>query len=232
MRKGKRPVDGNTVKEKKKKTRRIVNICIAAAAFGSWITMTLYGQSMLAEPGLSNLRFFTVLSNLLAGTAAVIWLVMSGKGGEGLKKVETLKYIAAAAVGLTFTVVMIFLGPLYGYPMMLTGANFFFHLLVPLAAVAEIIFLSDAAYTARDNLLAVIPTLAYGTCYLLNNIINGIGEWPDTNDWYSFLKWGYPVGIAIFAIACAITWLIGFMMRKCNAARRGKDKQREKHNNK
>ena len=132
-------MDGNTVKEKKKKTRRIVNICIAAAAFGSWIAMTLYGQSMLAEPGLSNLRFFTVLSNLLAGAAAVIWLVMSGKGGEGLKKAETLKYIAAAAVGLTFTVVMIFLGPLYGYPMMLTGANFFFHLLVPIAAVAEII---------------------------------------------------------------------------------------------
>ena len=30
------------------------------------------------------------------------------------------------------------------------------------------------------------------------------------------------------AIACAITWLIGFMMRKCNAARRGKDIRKEK----
>ena len=208
--------------------RKYVNIFIAVAAFCSWIAMTLYGQRMLSEPGLGNLRFFTVLSNLLAGTAAVIWLAVSGRGGEDLRRAETLKFVAAAAVGLTFTVVMVFLGPLYGYPMMFTGSNFFFHLIIPLVAAAEIIFLSDAAYTARDNLLAVIPTLAYGSVYLLNNCINGTGEWPDTNDWYSFLRWGYPVGIAIFAIACAITWLIGFMLRKCNAARRLKKTERER----
>ena len=204
------------------KARKIVNIFIAVASIGSWIAMTLYGQSMLAEPGLSNLRFFTVLSNLLAGIAAVVWLVMSGRGGAGLRRAETLKFVAAAAVGLTFVVVMVFLGPLYGYPMMFTGANLFFHLLIPLAAAGEIIFLSDTGYTARDNMLAVIPTLVYGSVYLLNNIINGIGEWPDTNDWYSFLMWGYPAGVAIFALTCVITWLIGFMMRKCNAARRKK----------
>ena len=216
--KGRRLLDG--------RKRKYVNIFIAVAAFGSWIAMSLYGQSMLAEPGLSNPRYFTVLSNLLTGTAAVIWLAVSDRGGEGLRRAETLKFVAAAAVGLTFTVVMVFLGPLYGYPMMFTGANFFFHLIIPLVAAAEIIFLSDAAYTARDNLLAVIPTLIYGSIYLLNNYINGIGEWPDTNDWYSFLRWGYPVGIAIFAIACVITWLIGLMMRKCNAAHRLKKTER------
>ena len=151
---------------------------------------------------------------------------VKNKVAFNLTKRQIICFAAAAAVGLTFTVVMVFLGPLYGYPMMFTGANFFFHLIIPLVAAAEIIFLSDAAYTARDNLLAVIPTLAYGIVYLLNNCINGIGEWPDTNDWYSFLRWGYPVGIAIFAIACVITWLIGFMMRKCNAARRLKMTER------
>ena len=105
--------------------RKYVNIFIAVAAFCSWIAMTLYGQRMLSEPGLGNLRFFTVLSNLLAGIAAIIWLAVSGRGGEGLRRAETLKFVAAAAVGLTFTVVMVFLGPLYGYPMMFTGANFF-----------------------------------------------------------------------------------------------------------
>ena len=71
--------------------RKYVNIFIAVAAFCSWIAMTLYGQSMLSEPGLGNLRFFTVLSNLLAGTAAVIWLAVSGRGGEDLRRAETLK---------------------------------------------------------------------------------------------------------------------------------------------
>ena len=47
-----------------------------------------------------------------------------------------------------------------------------------------------------------------------NNLINGIGEWPDTNDWYLFLTWGYPVGVLIFIVICAVTWLLGLAMRK------------------
>jgi hypothetical protein len=83
---------------------------------------------------------------------------------------------------------------------MLTGPNLFLHLLTPVIAVAEMIFLSDADFTKKDNRLVVIPPLLYGTVYLANNIISGTGEWPDTNDWYLFLAWGYPVGIMIFAI--------------------------------
>ena len=208
----------------KKQIRRIVNIFIAIAVAGAWTAMTLYGQGSLAESGPGNMKVFTGLSNLLTGIAAVIWLIVPERDAESRRKAETLKYVAAAAVGLTFTVVMVFLGPLYGYPMMFTGANLIFHLFVPLAAAAEVIFLSDAEYTAKDNMLTIVPTLLYGTVYLLNNLINGIGEWPDTNDWYSFLHWGYPAGIAIFAVACAITWLIGLIMRKCSAARRDADK--------
>ena len=203
-----------------RRIRKIVNVFIIIAVMGSWLTMTFYGNGTLSENGLRNLRFFTILSNLLAALAAAIWLAVSGRSDAGRRTAERLKYIAAAAVGLTFTVVMVFLGPLYGYPMMFAGPNLFLHLLVPLTAIAEVIFLSDAVYTARDNALAVIPTLLYGAVYLLNNYINGTGEWPDTNDWYSFLRWGYPVGIAIFLIACVITWLIGLLMRKCSAVRR------------
>jgi hypothetical protein len=65
----------------------------------------------------------------------------------------------------------------------------------------------------------MIPPLLYGTVYLLNNVINGRGEWPDTNDWYAFLAWGYPAGIAIFGVICGVTWLLGFMMRKLQKAR-------------
>ena len=60
--------------------------------------------------------------------------------------------------------------------------------------------------------------LVYGAVYLANIGINGIGEWPETNDWYLFLSWGYPTGILIFAIICLVTWLIGLMMRKLNRA--------------
>jgi hypothetical protein len=198
----------------RKITRKAVNIFIVIAVAGSWLAMALYGQGTLAENGFGNLKYFTVLSNLLEGAASVIWLVMSGRDESAKIKAERLKYVAASAVMLTFTVVMGFLGPLYGYGAMFTGANLFFHLIIPLAAAAEVIFLSDAEYTASDNALTVIPPLVYGTVYLLNNIVNGIGEWPDTNDWYTFLAWGYPAGIGIFAVICAVTWLLGLLMRK------------------
>ena len=181
---------------------------------GSWIVMFLFGKGSLAQNGFGNLKYFTVQSNLLSGAAALYWLAVSGRDKGGRRAAERLKYVAAAAVGLTFTVVMVFLGPFYGYPMMFTGANLFFHLIIPLAAMAEIVFLTDTKFTRRDNRLTVIPPILYGAGYLLNNIINGIGEWPDTNDWYSFLAWGYPAGIAIFAVICAVTWLLGLAMRK------------------
>lgn len=198
----------------RKITRKAVNIFIVIAVAGSWLAMALYGQGTLAENGFGNLKYFTVLSNLLEGAASVIWLVMSGRDESAKIKAERLKYVAASAVMLTFTVVMGFLGPLYGYGSMFTGANLFFHLIIPLVAAAEVIFLSDAEYTASDNALTVIPPLVYGTVYLLNNIVNGIGEWPDTNDWYTFLAWGYPAGIGTFAVICAVTWLLGLLMRK------------------
>jgi len=115
---------------------------------------------------------------------------------------------------------MVFLGPLYGYPAMLVGANLFMHLITPVTAIAEVIFLSDVEYTRRDNALVMISPLLYGSFYLGNIAINGIGEWPDTNDWYLFFTWGFPVGMVIFAVIFAVTWLLGFLMRKAKRTKR------------
>jgi hypothetical protein len=200
--------------------RRFVNIFLAAAAFGSWIVLFISSSGTLMHNGINSLKYFTVLSNLLEGIASIVWLVSSGKENEGdrcgkaSRFAEMLKYVAAAAVGLTCVTVLVFLGPLYGYPAMFAGASLFLHLLTPVAAIAEIIFLSDYKYTRRDNRFVILSPLIYGVFYLGNNLINGIGEYPDTNDWYLFLAWGYPVGMIIFAVIFVVTWLLGFMMRK------------------
>ena len=214
----------------KNKLRKYVNIFLVIAVLGSWIAIFVSASGTLMQNGLNSMKYFTVLSNLLEGFASVVWLVSSGRNGKASSngngrtssnrtgkassQAELLKYIAAAAVGLTCVVVLAFLGPLYGYPAMFEGGSLFMHLLTPLVAIAEIIFLSDAEYTRRDNRLVMLSPLVYGAFYLGNNIINGIGEWPDTNDWYLFLTWGYPVGILIFAVICVVTWLLGFAMRK------------------
>lgn len=196
------------------KLRKYVNIFLVIAVLGSWIAIFVSASGTLMQNGLNSMKYFTVLSNLLEGFASVVWLVSSRKNGKASSRAELLKYIAAAAVGLTCVVVLTFLGPLYGYPAMFKGGSLFMHLLTPLIAIAEIIFLSDVTYTRKDNRLVMLSPLVYGAFYLGDNIINGIGEWPDTNDWYLFLTWGYPVGILIFAVICVVTWLLGFAMRK------------------
>ena len=203
------------------KTRVAVNICLVFAVAGAWLAMFLFGEGTLADDGVRSLKYFTVLSNLFEGLASLVWLIAARKDGVSKDRAERLKYVAATSVFLTFTTVMLFLGPLYGYPMMFEGANLFFHLLIPIAAVLEIIFLSDRQFDRRDNYVAAIPPVIYGIFYLGNVIINGIGEWPDTNDWYLFLAWGYPVGILIFAAITIATWLLAFLMRKVQRA--GKD---------
>ena len=207
------------------KLRRYVNIFLVAATFGSWLAVFFFGTGSLVQNGIGSLKYFTMLSNLFAGAVAIAWLANTRNGGadgsgcRASERIERLKYIAAASVGLTFAVVAGFLGPLYGYKEMFSGFNLPLHLIAPLTAMAEIIFLTDTEYTRRDNILAVIPPFLYGVAYLANIIINSRGEWPDTNDWYWFFAWGYPVGMLIYAGILAVTWLIGLMLRKLQRKR-------------
>ena len=198
----------------KNSIRKYINIFLVIAVLGSWIAIFVSASGTLMHNGINSLKYFTVLSNLFEGLASVVWLISSRNNGKASARAELLKYIAAAAVGLTCVVVLTFLGPLYGYPEMFAGPSLFMHLLTPVIAIAEIIFLSDFTYTRRENRLVMLSPIVYGVVYLGNNLINGIGDWPDTNDWYFFLAWGYPVGVLIFVVICAVTWLLGLAMRK------------------
>ena len=153
--------------------------------------------------GFRTLKYFTILSNLLEAFACVLFVINGN---------ELIKYVGAVSVGLTFTVVMVFLGPLFGYRMMFYGASLWFHALIPLMAMAEFVMCNSREMTSRDNLYAVFPMLVYGIGYVGNIIIRGIPH----NDWYGFMSWGYPVGTVIFALIVAVTYLIGLLLRKIN----------------
>ena len=202
------------------KKRVILNYCLIVMVIVPWLWMFFFGIGELSSKGLVSLRYFTVLSNLLAAAAAAVWLVLRRKGEDAVRKAETMKYVAATAVALTFTTVIVFLGPLYGYPSMFTGANLFFHGIVPVAAVLEVIFMAERKFDRRDNLLAVIPTAVYGVFYVCNVLINGRGEWPELNDFYMFFAWGNRVAAVIFVIMLAVTYMLGLLMRKTQRAGR------------
>lgn len=202
---------------RKKTLRVLVNLFIAVAVPAAWLRMVYgSGNGTLSSTGVNSLKYFTVLSNLLEGLSALVFLAALPCKRRP-RPVEMLKYLGAVSVSLTFVIVMIFLGPLYGYGGMFAGASFWMHLAIPLAAAAECVLLCDVPFSRRDNLLAVLPMLLYGAWYVANNLINGVGAWPNTNDWYGFLTWGLPAGIVIFLLIVGLTWLIALILRKAGA---------------
>lgn len=167
-------------------------------------------EGALQSSGLENFKFYTVLSNVFCGIVALIYLIFFF-AKKGTDKMAALKLAAVCGVAITFAVVAFMFGPLYGFPNFYKRGNLFFHLLLPVTAMAEFIFVKRKKIPFRYTVFAAIPTLLYAIGYLLNILINGIGgPWPDTNDFYGFLNWGWPAGICIFtgipltafAVAC------------------------------
>lgn len=169
---------------------------------------------ILTAPGLLCLKFFTTLSNLLEAIVALIWAIhtLSTKGRVS-RALENLKYIASVQLFITFLVVIAFLGPLFGYGPVCTGPNFWMHLVFPIAAIVEQIFLPELQVSVKANLCAILPVVIYGCFYVLNIAINGIGTPSNTNDWYGFLTWGLVPGIIIFIVICGFAFLTGLLFR-------------------
>ena len=43
-----------------------------------------------------------------------------------------------------------------------------------------------------------------------------MATWPETNDWYGFLNWGYPIGIAIFAVIVLMDFGMAVLLMALN----------------
>lgn len=201
-----------------------LSVCVKLATgvlvFGAWLLMIRSAAGTLSDTGVRSLRYFTVLSNFLCGIAALIHFFFLALRKTAPRWVLRLSYIGTAAVGVTLMVVLLFLGPLYGYREMLKGANLWFHLLIPLLAILDHILLEPGERPSfRDTFLAVLPTVLYGLGYIANLLVNGVGQWPDTNDWYLFTLWGTPVAACIFAGILLLNWGIALALRALGRAR-------------
>ena len=105
-----------------------------------------------------------------------------------------------------------FLGPIYGHAMLYKNSNLYFHLLLPVVAMIEFAFFDtgERKLPFKNTFLTVIPTFVYGMAYLVNLLVNGVGEW------YGFVNWGLPVGLGIFAGIIVATWGIACVLRLVN----------------
>ena len=181
-----------------------VNILIVVFVLWAWVSMTFrlgkYGY--LSSGGLQELRYFTVLSNLFQGGVSFAYLIG--------RRPRLLKYASTTAVALTFCIVLFFLGPLYGFETSYVGRNFWFHLVVPLLAIADFTVLDrDGSYNLRDSLFTLIPMVVYGILYAANLALNGI----EGNDWYGFASRGPGTAALIFFVILLANWVIALLLR-------------------
>lgn len=184
-----------------------------------WAVLHMYlirGQGNMQVSRMAVFRYFTVDSNILcAVTCLPVVLgqmqVLAGRKEKLSHSVILLKYIGTAAVTLTFLTVMLFLGPLYGYPAMFAGNNLHLHLVCPLAALISFLFLErDQQLSGKAVLLSMLPMLLYGAVYTYKVIIIG----AENGGWYDF--YGFNAGgrwyISLSAMTLG-TFLIGLLLR-------------------
>ena len=197
------------------KTEIVLNLVIVILAVAG-ISLMLTGGSRdgtLQASGISNFKYYTVLTNVFCGIVSLIQLIFIFLRKD-TGRITSLKLAAVCGVTVTFSVVAFFFGPLYGYPQFYQGGNLFFHLLQPLVAIFEFILVKRKTIPFRHTVFASIPTLVYGFGYMLNILINGVGgPWPDSNDFYAFLNWGWTVGILIFAGITFLTFAVACIFR-------------------
>lgn len=183
---------------------KILNLLIAVLALWAWISMTfrLGRHGSLSAGGFQNLKYFTVLSNLFQAVVSLFYLA-------GLNP-RRFKYASTVAVALTFFVVLLFLGPVYCFESMYVGANFWFHLVVPVLSMLDFLTLDrEGTYTLRDSLFAMIPMVAYGLFYVANLVINGVKG----NDWYGFAGGGPASAALAFLVIMLANWVIALLLR-------------------
>ncbi|MBQ9005242.1 MAG: hypothetical protein IJ092_02590, partial [Atopobiaceae bacterium] len=119
----------------------LLNIAIAIISVLAWISVVRGrgdDRSLMAH-GLRSLKYYTVLSNLFSGLASALYaaelLLTHGAPPQWLL---VLKLAGASVVMVTFLTVVLFLGPTMGWTYMFKSGNFWLHLVLPLAAAADV----------------------------------------------------------------------------------------------
>jgi len=200
-----------------------VNVAIAVIAWAAWFSM-VFGASdgMLSARRLASLKYYTVQSNLLQGSASAVYAAMLAarlRTGGVPRWVERLKYAGTVSLTLTCATVLFFLQPVLSYSGLYDGVNLWFHLLLPLAAVFDLCLLDrESALSFGDSFIALAPTILYGIGYTVNLLANGIGTPPHTNDWYGFAMGGLKTLPLSYAVVVLATWgaaLLERLPRRC-----------------
>ena len=148
------------------------------------------------------LRYYTTLSNLLCGAAALL-VALCRMAGTVPQWVLVVKYVGTVSVTVTMLTVVFFLAPHYGVKPMFGGRDLFLHLICPVLALASYFAWDKPAAPFGIVFLGVATVILYGAVYMYKVI--RAPEEKRWEDFYTFNRDGkWKVSFAAMTAACFI----------------------------
>ena len=210
---------------KKQITSIILNCIIFVLVFFATFCMVAGIELMNDSPEIlaftsSNLeafKYFTVDSNVLAGLAALIFIIFEvrlakGKISEIPKAAYAFKLAGTTGVTLTMLVTIFFLIPQFrkNWFILFMNNNLFFHLIIPLLCIISFCFFEPMGiYKLSISWMGIIPMVVYGIAYTLNIATHLKGLEPlKTYDWYNFLNGNLANAFISIPLMLIVTWAI------------------------
>lgn len=155
-------------------------------------------------------RYFTVQSNILCALAACA-MAAAQIAGNVPGWVLLFKYLGTVAVTVTLMTVLIYLGPAYGYKLLLSGRDLYLHLIGPVLAILSFLLLEKKEMHLGTALLGLLPVLLYGMLYLWKVVY--CPEEKRWEDFYGFNKDGkWPVSYGIMIAGTLVICLLFYFL--------------------
>ena len=170
------------------------------------------GAGNMARSGTGCFVYFTNDSNILASLFCLLLVPFNIKALKSGKDeipqwALLLKFVGTVAVTLTFLVVVFFLGPTQGYALMFSGVCMELHLICPLLCIFSFCFFERGlCLSKKQSWWGVVPTLIYGTLYLVMVVF--LKRWEDF--------YGFNIGglwYVSYVVLPAVTYLFARCLR-------------------
>lgn len=192
-------------------TNVIINSLIFVLLIVAVLLMFFGDPGVLASSRWSAFKYFTVQSNVLAGLSSLLSVIylLTHKDKEYPGWIAIIKLVGAVSVGVTFTVVMTYLGMIYGYVLLFQKANLFLHGIIPVMSMAAFA-ITEPKMKLRFtmNLYSLLPVTLYGIPYLINVAVkNDYGNYKGA-DWYAFGTYGLGIGFLCLFIILVMSFAI------------------------
>ena len=188
---------------------RIVSIVLNSIIVVIMIFITVFLFKRDGKWSLSNikkpLRYYTFQSNVLCAVAALLMIIF-----PNVYPVWVVKYVATATITVTILTVFLFLSHIYGFKRLLSGRDFWMHLINPVLAIVSFCVFERNHISFPIALIGILPVILYGLFYGYHVMI--ASEEKRWEDFYGFNKSNKWYLAVIFMLLGTFAVCMGLML--------------------